>query len=146
MSPNFFVQEREWQQKKILSSSNMIENWFIWFPVVHQFKTIFTGFLLIDSLQMNSYKRYFEFTLVQWRLSIYPLCTQIAEGTFFMKSPVVRQFMIVCRFTPVFKLHWIIGLRQFVGSCWFMLCFNFVKNINVNIYLTRTSRSFKVSN
>ena len=39
-------------------------------------------------LQLISYKRYFEWTLVQWRLSIYPQCTQVAEGTFFMKSPV----------------------------------------------------------
>ena len=39
-------------------------------------------------LQLISYKRYLERTLVQWILSIYPLFTQVAESTFFMKSPV----------------------------------------------------------
>ena len=39
-------------------------------------------------IQLISYIRYLECTLIQWRLSIYPYCTQVAEGTFFMKSPV----------------------------------------------------------
>ena len=38
------------------------------------------------NLQQISYKRFLE--CIQWRLSIYPLCTQVAEGTFFIKSPV----------------------------------------------------------
>ena len=41
-------------------------------------------------IQLISYKRYFECTHVPWRLSFYPQCTQIAEGTFFMKSPVAN--------------------------------------------------------
>ena len=39
-------------------------------------------------IQLILYKRYMECTFIQWRLSIYHQCTQVAEGTFFMKSPV----------------------------------------------------------
>ena len=41
-------------------------------------------------IQLISYKRFLECTLIQWRLSIYPQCTQVAEGTFFMKSLVAK--------------------------------------------------------
>ena len=41
-----------------------------------------------NKLQLISYKRYLEFTLVQWRLSIYPW--GLAVGTFFMKSLVFK--------------------------------------------------------
>ena len=37
---------------------------------------------LTNDIQMISYKRYFECTLVQWRLSIYPYFTQVAEVPF----------------------------------------------------------------
>ena len=40
------------------------------------------------NVQLISYKWYMKCTLVQWRLSIYPQCTQVAEGTIFKKSPV----------------------------------------------------------
>ena len=46
-------------------------------------------------IQLISYKRYLKVTLVQRRLSIYPQCTQVAEGTFFMKSPVCYKFFYV---------------------------------------------------
>ena len=46
-------------------------------------------------IQLISYKRYLEFTLVQWRLSIYPQCTQVAEGIFLMKSPVFLHIFLV---------------------------------------------------
>ena len=36
--------------------------------------------------------RYLEFTLIQWRLSIYlSLSAQVAVGTFFMKYPVAGE-------------------------------------------------------
>ena len=38
-------------------------------------------------LQLISYKRYLECTLVQWRLYL-SLSAQVAKSTFFMKSPV----------------------------------------------------------
>ena len=41
-------------------------------------------------IQLISYKRFLECTHIQWRLSIYPKCTQVAEGTFFMKLPIPK--------------------------------------------------------
>ena len=39
-------------------------------------------------------KKYLECSLIQWRLSIYPWCTQVAVGTLFMKSPVDKYFKL----------------------------------------------------
>ena len=39
-------------------------------------------------IQLIAYKRFLECTLIQWRLSNYPLSTQETEGTFIKKSPV----------------------------------------------------------
>ena len=47
------------------------------------------------NVQVISYKRFLECTLIQWRLSIYPYCTQVADGTFFMKSPVVNKQVVI---------------------------------------------------
>ena len=49
-----------------------------------------TFFVPNTQLQLISYKRYVECTLVQWRLSINPWA-QVAVGTFFMKSPVSKK-------------------------------------------------------
>ena len=47
-----------------------------------------TNFFNIIRIYFILYKRYLECTLIQWRLSIYlSLSAQVAEGTFFMKSP-----------------------------------------------------------
>ena len=56
-------------------------------------KIITTTFECIK-VQLISYKRYLECTNVQWRLSIYPKCTQVAESTFLMKSPVVTRRLL----------------------------------------------------
>ena len=61
------------------------------------FVKILGGFkikFLTPKLQLISYKRYLECTLIQWRLSIYPWCTQVAAGTFFMKSPVGKSILL----------------------------------------------------
>ena len=39
-------------------------------------------------IQLSSYKRFLQWTLIQWRLSIYPWVPRRAEGTFFWKSMV----------------------------------------------------------
>ena len=54
---------------------------------------------MLHIIQLISYKRYFESTLVQWRLSIYPKCTQVVTDTFFMRYPVyklVGQYYLSC--------------------------------------------------
>ena len=52
--------------------------------ILFAFSTLCTEIVNILSflLQMISYKRYLECTLVQWRLSIYPKCRQVAEVPF----------------------------------------------------------------
>ena len=53
--------------------------------------TTCTAFNALQEIQLISYKRYLECTLVQWRLSIYlSLRAQVAVGTFFMISPVIK--------------------------------------------------------
>ena len=49
----------------------------------------FLAYKLNAEVQLISYKRYLECTLIQCILSIYPLYRQVAESTFFMKSPVL---------------------------------------------------------
>ena len=61
------------------------------YKILKEKKTFFFFFdleYIKHLIQLISYKRYLECTLIQWILSIYPQCTQVAEGTFFMKSPV----------------------------------------------------------
>ena len=57
-------------------------------------------------LQLISYKRYLECTLVQWRLSIFPLRQQVAEGTFFMKSPVPGYSKYSCSSQAKYQLDY----------------------------------------
>ena len=53
-------------------------------------------------VQLILYKRYLECTLVQWRLSIFSRGhVQVAVGTFFMKSPVMK-YLILCKLTVMF--------------------------------------------
>ena len=55
-------------------------------------------------LQLISYKRFLECTLIKWRLSIYPLCTQVPDGTFFMKSQYFNVYKSVpIMFTSLFS-------------------------------------------
>ena len=44
-----------------------------------------------SSLQLISYKRYLECTLIQWTLS-FGLREQVAVGTFFIKSPALNEY------------------------------------------------------
>ena len=75
-----------WTINELITPANRIQ---LWLVVNTQIKC---WSLNLFKLQLISYKRYLEYTLVQWRLStsINPLCTQVAEGTFFMKSPVYK--------------------------------------------------------
>ena len=71
-----------WKSKICLFTTNMLNLfYFLCFFSTCVFQTI-----LIFQIQLISYKRFLECTLIQWRLSIYPYCTQVAEATFFMKS------------------------------------------------------------
>ena len=47
-----------------------------------------------------------ECTLIQWGISIYPYCTQVAEGTFFMKSPVYKYKKPKHRNTKQIQILW----------------------------------------
>ena len=58
-------------------------------PIIQSF--LYYENIINIHIQLISNKRFLECTLIQSRLSIYPQCTQVAQGTFFMKSPVFKR-------------------------------------------------------
>ena len=64
--------------------------------LISNIKNSNTYFLIYFILQLISYKRFLGCTLIPWRLSI-PSAHQVAEGTFFMKSPVHEFGALYCK-------------------------------------------------
>ena len=59
-------------------------------------------------------------TLIQWLLYIYPWCTQVAEGTFFMTSPVVQEeYHFSSLRGQIIILIILSNLRSFWTNCFF---------------------------
>ena len=96
--------------------------------------------VLCNFIQIISYKRYLKCTLVQWRLSIYPLCTQVAVGTFFMKSPISYKVNISCS-VNVWCVHPFLtdsrnctNICLFAGEKWLEFTINFNMELLILIF------------